>query len=128
MRLYTRVNGPETASAGNRRGASAMKCAREGCNNKIPPNNRKYCSAKCRKIVNQKRAYEQRKQLSQRPPSRRLRQQKVRTCLGCNKEFLSEGPWNRFCQNCQVKNESRRTRSCSVPKQWASMIQPFFSD
>jgi len=24
----------------------------------------------------------------------------MRTCLGCNRPFLSEGPWNRLCPPC----------------------------
>lgn len=26
-----------------------------------------------------------------------------RTCLCCNRNFLSEGPWNRFCTKCTRK-------------------------
>ena len=28
-----------------------------------------------------------------------------RGCLRCDKKFVSEGPWNRFCPRCEIKNE-----------------------
>lgn len=29
---------------------------------------------------------------------------KVRRCLTCSEEFVSEGPWNRICESCNTKN------------------------
>jgi len=29
-----------------------------------------------------------------------LRQEKVRACLHCGREFWSGGPWNRLCEQC----------------------------
>ena len=28
----------------------------------------------------------------------------LRTCLVCDKKFLSEGPWNRICPTCNGRN------------------------
>jgi rRNA maturation endonuclease Nob1 len=27
----------------------------------------------------------------------------VRTCIGCEREFLSQGPHNRFCDSCRPR-------------------------
>ena len=35
-------------------------------------------------------------------------QPKYRPCLGCEKEFLSLGPGNRFCAKCKRKMDDRR--------------------
>ena len=35
----------------------------------------------------------------------------IRSCLSCNKMFLSEGPWNRICVNCTERNASVSARS-----------------
>jgi len=40
-------------------------------------------------------------------PSYRLPVRKARICLGCDKEFISEGPGNRFCARCTVKNKNQ---------------------
>lgn len=32
----------------------------------------------------------------------------LRTCLGCPKEFLSNGPGNRMCPRCKRKNDKAR--------------------
>ena len=32
------------------------------------------------------------------------RQLSVRTCIGCEQEFLSQGPHNRFCDPCRPRN------------------------
>lgn len=29
----------------------------------------------------------------------------MRSCLRCDKDFLSEGPWNRICGPCKTKNK-----------------------
>jgi len=90
-----------------------MKCAREGCENPLPEGQRKYCSVYCRELANRQRVSRKHKR-EDTPPSLRLRQQKHRICLGCNEEFLSTGPWNRFCPHCKQKNVSNHVRSCSI--------------
>lgn len=102
------------------KGIRLMKCIRESCNNSIPPDKRKYCSDECRKTVNQQRSYEQRRRVGIGLVSKRLRKQKLRTCLGCNKEFMSSGPWNRLCPSCAQKNNSHKMRTYSVPHRGAN--------
>jgi hypothetical protein len=34
-------------------------------------------------------------------PSRRTKKAKRRSCLRCDREFLSEGPHHRLCQTCR---------------------------
>jgi len=91
-----------------------MRCARYGCNNPVPPRRRKYCSDKCGKMAGHERVLEQRRTEQLHTTGKRFRRQKLRTCLGCNKEFMSGGPWNRFCQTCAQKNQARRMRVFSV--------------
>tara|TARA_Y100000034_G_C6904937_1_gene419603 strand:+ start:588 stop:809 length:222 start_codon:yes stop_codon:yes gene_type:complete len=42
--------------------------------------------------------------------------QKLRMCLKCNKEFLSAGRGNRFCDPCMIKRKERNTRPIAVHK------------
>ena len=102
-----------------------MKCARESCRNLVPPDNRKYCSDKCRRVVNQQRSYKQRKATTTLLMNKRRRRQKLRTCLGCNKEFMSSGPWNRICAVCAQKNELHKIRVYSVPHRGSSAVRHF---
>jgi uncharacterized Zn ribbon protein len=44
------------------------------------------------------------------PKPKDLSQQKMRTCLKCSQEFLSMGPGNRICPECNIKN-SKKTSS-----------------
>lgn len=50
-----------------------------------------------------------------------------RTCIGgCNKMFLSEGPWNRICPKCAARNEevnARHARLSSTGKGWLPRIE-----
>lgn len=41
----------------------------------------------------------------QRIMRERAKKRGVRTCLGCDKEFDSLGPFNRFCKKCQPRIE-----------------------
>ena len=46
-----------------------------------------------------KKKNEYQKKGYQKPVSER---RATRTCLRCDKEFDSEGPWNRLCGKCQI--------------------------
>lgn len=35
---------------------------------------------------------------------RRTKRDKVKTCLKCDKVFISKGKWNRLCENCNERN------------------------
>jgi len=48
---------------------------------------------------------------------------KMRTCLRCGSKFLSEGPWNRFCEDCAQRNAGLRFRQYSVPSEWPDTIR-----
>jgi len=100
-----------------------MKCARKGCNKVVSPTRRRYCSDECRKMANRERVSQERRKEQLAPVSKRFRKQKLRTCLRCNKEFLSDGPWNRLCQACSEKNRSSRIRVFSVPYRWPGVIR-----
>ncbi len=36
-----------------------------------------------------------------RPLNEALAEKKKRRCLRCDREFLSQGPWNRLCRDCR---------------------------
>jgi len=98
-----------------------MKCAHRGCKKEVPPTKRKYCSEACCKAANQERMYIQNK--SPLNLSKRLRHQKLRTCLGCNRQFMSSGPWNRLCPACKQKNTaSDKIHPLSLPRSWSRSI------
>ena len=94
-----------------------MKCARQGCNNIIPPAKRKYCSEQCSKLANQDRLSRRKEPIG--PDDSRLRHRKTRVCLMCGKSFMSSGPWNRLCPVCKQKGGSHhRVHTFSVPRHW----------
>ena len=98
-----------------------MKCARKGCKKDVPPEKRKYCSDACCKAANQERMYDQNK--SPLKAARRLRHQKHRVCLGCNKEFMSSGPWNRLCPTCKQKNVGTdKVHALALPRTWTRAV------
>ena len=100
-----------------------MKCAREGCNSPVPPRKRKYCSEECCKTANQERI-NHRKYAAQ-SDAIRFRHRKTRVCLGCNKSFMSSGPWNRLCPVCKQKGGSRhRIHTMSLPRHWFGAVDP----
>ena len=39
---------------------------------------------------------------------------KRRTCLGCDRPFRSNGPWNRFCPQCTERNSPDAYRTYHV--------------
>ncbi len=80
-----------------------MKCRREGCGNEVTPPRRKYCSVRCSNRVNvamsRRRSAEKIRAFREEPEPTSVA---VRTCLGCDRPFRSEGPWNRICGRCGV--------------------------
>ncbi|MFP4057678.1 MAG: hypothetical protein ACLF0G_12500 [Candidatus Brocadiia bacterium] len=38
----------------------------------------------------------------------------MRTCLACDRPFLSEGPWNRICPRCSERNGSTPPRAAAA--------------
>jgi hypothetical protein len=88
-----------------------MICQRPGCNNKIPSGRRKYCSSECSKTMNRRTAAMRADEAYKNSIKFRHAKVAVRTCLSCNKRFLSEGPWNRICPNCSERNASVSARS-----------------
>jgi len=81
-----------------------MICQREGCSRPVPPGRRKYCSEDCSKIVNRRSAAERSRLRAQAYRRERMVKFAPRTCLACNKPFMSEGPWNRICPACGEHN------------------------
>ena len=75
-----------------------LKCKREGCENVVPPGRRMFCCDDCAKLYHRHRRC---------PGALRLMGKlnvldaAVRTCLSCNEQFLSDGPWNRLCDKCK---------------------------
>ena len=88
-----------------------MICKRPGCNNEIPLGRRKYCSSECSKIMNRKTAAMRAEEAYRQSIKFRHAKMGIRSCLSCNKMFLSEGPWNRICPNCSERNASVSARS-----------------
>ena len=101
-----------------------MKCARKGCARPVPPSKRKYCSDRCCKIANAERIQAHRREPMDEAVSHRFRHRKTRVCLGCSRDFMSSGPWNRLCPSCKQKGEgAHRTHSTTVPRQWLSSLE-----
>ncbi len=75
-----------------------MNCLRAGCGNPVPDGTRKFCSDECAKLYHRNR---------KGPGALRERGKEnvldsgLRVCLGCDVEFLSDGPWNRLCEKCK---------------------------
>jgi len=66
------------------------------CGQPLPPGRRRFCSDPCAKRYHARKARRQRRKSGRRPGTK----PKLRTCLGCDRKFASEGPWNRFCPEC----------------------------
>ena len=95
-----------------------MKCHRRECGRMVPRGRRKYCSDDCRlKATAARRASFRRKQ-SERLGSGRRATIRHRACLRCGRQFLSQGPWNRFCENCAQRNARIRCIRHQVPGEW----------
>ena len=88
-----------------------MICKRPGCNNEIPFGRRKYCSSECSKVMNRKTAALRAEEAYKQSIKFRHAKMGIRSCLSCNKMFLSEGPWNRICSNCSERNASVSAKS-----------------
>ena len=71
-------------------------CERDGCENLVPYPRRQYCSVECGRVANRQRG-----KLMDKPSVRVGGTLKPRTCLKCNKKFMSDGPWNRHCPKCK---------------------------
>ena len=44
-----------------------------------------------------------------------------RKCLGCETEFVSTGPWNRFCDECAQRNSRVNGTRYSVVGDWPEL-------
>ena len=79
--------------------AAEKLCGRPGCTNPIIPPQRRYCSPFCSRQVHRRLSIERAAEAMQ-PLLPHNTQQKVRTCLRCNHEFMSDGPGHRKCPKC----------------------------
>ena len=41
---------------------------------------------------------------------------RLRTCLGCDQPFSSEGPWNRLCGECRDRNPGKQRYKTAFPR------------
>ena len=79
------------------RAVAAKICEGPGCTNIVPKGRWKFCCTLCGKNANRNKH----KDVDYGPILRkRSTKMGLRTCLGCNEKFLSEGPWNRMCPAC----------------------------
>lgn len=81
-----------------------MKCQREGCDQDVPKGRRKYCSAECASIIAHRIAAAASRRHSRTLFGKPPKDYRPRTCLRCGRAFRSEGPWNRICGDCAVRN------------------------
>lgn len=79
-----------------------MQCQRNGCTNEITTR-KKYCSKRCSQLSNRERNKERENKEVRQSILTQKRHKKTakRECLTCGKTFLSQGPWNRRCEQCQ---------------------------
>jgi len=96
-------------------GSEVRRCSLEGCENEVPMGRRKYCSERCAQAANSRMsARRQRKRLMalsrERLPQHDYRAR--RSCLVCDEQFDSEGPWNRICPRC-AENQRHRAAMMS---------------
>jgi len=81
-------------------------CTREGCENPVKLPRRKFCCEKCLQLWHRKlQVTRKRKDEKARAKRRTGKHRRVRPCLGvgCHREFMSEGPWQRKCPICRNK-------------------------
>ena len=81
-----------------------MLCQRPGCGRPVPEGRRKYCCDRCGRIVNRDSAVARARRREAVLAAKGGDQVGTRTCLSCNRPFLSEGPWNRICPQCGERN------------------------
>ena len=48
-----------------------------------------------------------------------------RSCLGCDRVFLSNGPWNRFCPECTDKNSADSYRPYHLSPELSDVKQRY---
>jgi len=102
-----------------------MTCDRPGCNSEVPSGRRKYCSTECSRAVNRMYAAMRARERYMLAAQLRNTRVKVRCCLACGDEFLSEGPWNRICPVCSERNGtySPRSRGVSMDRRRDELVQ-----
>ena len=83
---------------------SGTLCQLPGCAKPVPPGQRKYCCPQhCRKMNRQ--TYQALHKADYRKRALRCPDgQGLRTCLSCDREFLSTSPGNRVCPQCTELN------------------------
>ena len=75
-----------------------MICQREGCNCVLPEGRRKFCCDECAKLHHRRK----KSGLALRMLGRlNVSETAARSCLDCDDEFPSDGPWNRLCDKCK---------------------------
>jgi len=81
-------------------------CKREKCQNYVPLGRKKYCCEECSREANKKVAIKRAEEERKAGIEYRLIKLNIkpRTCLKCNKIFMSNGPYNRICPDCNEKN------------------------
>ena len=104
-------------------GMNKMKCQHRGCTKSVPHARRKYCSDTCRRQATTARRLSMRKLMAEATSARRGSVVKHRTCLRCGKKFLSQGPWNRFCETCSHRNATIRCKRHHIPSDWPSSVK-----
>jgi len=75
-------------------------CARRGCNKPVLAPRRKFCSVLCGRLSHRQRQIDLLKDETVRQAQRNKATRKQRTCLRCDRTFMSEGNWNRVCPRC----------------------------
>lgn len=79
----------------------------EYCGKKpVKPPRRKYCSRTCSNRANAEKARERDWRRRERSRKKLRPKAGARVCLGCGKEFWSDGPWNRICPRCLAQQRS----------------------
>ncbi len=91
-----------------------MICQLPGCEESVPEGRRKYCSNNCAKEGNRIKTRETKEK--KRVLEALGAEVGQRTCLSCDKPFLSEGPWNRICPRCEEGNSSTPPRAIPVSR------------
>jgi len=83
--------------------ATEKVCAE--CGRPVLPPRREYCSAACCRKAGRRKSINRASEIFKKIRPVAGLDRKLRTCLRCNAEFMSEGPWNRQCLACTKRNE-----------------------
>ena len=51
-------------------------------------------------------------------PRKVFEDRELRKCLGCGKEFLSQGPWNRLCGECRKRARNYEETYSLEERRW----------